>query len=343
MIFYDYKCGLKQQQSVERLRAAFGDDAPSRTTVFEWYAEFKRGRRSLDDEARCGRPVEALTADNIAAVQAMVEEDARLTVLQLGKAIGISTGSIRTILHEKLGLRKVCARWVPHQLSEYQKATRVNWCRTTLARFEGGRSNAVWEILSGDETWVYTFDPETKQQSAQWTPVGEAPPQKFRRERSVAKQMVAVFVAKTGHVATVPLVQQRTVTGDWYATQCLPQVLEAVARRRPRTRAIGTLLHHDNAPAHRSHVVVDFLARERIQEVGHPPYSPDLAPCDFFVFPNVKRIMRGIRYESPEAAVEAFIELIEGLPASAWSSCFSKWFERMKLCMDVGGEYFEKL
>ena len=343
MIFYDYKSGLTQQQSVERLCAAFGDDAPSRTTVFEWFAEFRRGRRSLDDEVRSGRPVEATTEENVAAVRTIVEEDGRMTVAQLEVAIGISSGSIRNILHNKLRLHKVCARWVPHQLTEEQKVARVTWCRTMLARFDGGRSRGAWEILSGDETWIYCYDPETKQQSAQWTEVGGVPPQKFRRERSVAKQMVAVFVARTGHIVTIPLVQQRTVTGDWYVTNCLPQVLDAVARRRPRTRNRGMLLHHDNAPAHRSHVVVDFLASEHIQEVGHPPYSPDLAPCDFFVFPNVKRLMRGIRYESPEAAVEAFTELVEGLPPSAWASCWTKWFERMQLCIDTNGEYFEKL
>lgn len=343
MIYYDYKSGLTQQQSIERFRTAFGDDAPSRTTVFEWFSEFRRGRRSLDDEARSGRPVEATTEDNVAAVRTIVAEDARVTVAQLEVAIGISSGSIRTILHDKLHLRKVCARWVPHQLTEEQKAARVTWCRTMLERFDAGQSRGAWEILSGDETWIYSFDPETKQQSAQWVSSDSAPPQKFRRERSVAKQMVAVFVARTGHMATIPLEQQRTVTGQWYATQCLPQVLEAVEMRRPRTRTRGLLLHHDNAPAHRSHVVADFLAREHIQEVGHPPYSPDLAPCDFFVFPNVKRLMRGIRYESPEDAVKAFKDLVEGLPPSAWASCWTKWFQRMQSCIDNAGEYFEKL
>uniref|UniRef100_A0A1I8HNK7 Transposase n=1 Tax=Macrostomum lignano TaxID=282301 RepID=A0A1I8HNK7_9PLAT len=186
----------------------------------------------------------------------------------------------------------------------------------------------------GEKSWIYSFDPETKQQSAQWTPVGGTPPpNKLRRERSVAKQMVAVFVAKTGHLATVPLVQQRTVTGNWYANVCLPQA-------SPKDSSSGILLHHDNAPAHK---VAEFLAGMRIQELGHPPFSRDLAPCDFFVFPQIKRRMRGIRYGSPGAAVEAFIQHVEKVPASDWSSCFSKWFKRMKICIESAGEYFEKM
>ena len=73
-----------------------------------------------------------------------------------------------------------------------------------------------------------SFDLESKQQSAQWAPVGGAPPQKFWQERSAAKQMVATFVAKVAVVTTVALVTQWTVTADWYVGHCLPQVLDAV-------------------------------------------------------------------------------------------------------------------
>ena len=56
-----------------------------------------------------------------------------------------------------------------------------------LEKFDGGKSNAVWEIVSGDETWVYCFDPETKQQSQQWIPVGQRTPQKVIQSRTIAK------------------------------------------------------------------------------------------------------------------------------------------------------------
>ncbi|PAA63970.1 hypothetical protein BOX15_Mlig013766g1 [Macrostomum lignano] len=80
MIFYNYKCGLNQSQSLEPLRLAFGDTAPSRTIVFDWFAEFRRGRVSLEDEAREGQPLSSTTQEAVAAMQALVEEDPQLTV-----------------------------------------------------------------------------------------------------------------------------------------------------------------------------------------------------------------------------------------------------------------------
>ena len=212
MIFYDFKSGLNQQQSHGQLHAYFGDEAPSRTTIYDWFAEFRRGRRSLEDNPRSGRPAEATTSVQVAAVQRLVEEDGRVTVLQIAGKVGISSGSMSSILHKSLGLSKVSARWVPHMLTEEQKQKRVHWCHFMLDKFDGGRSNSVWDIMSGDETWVYCFDPETKQQSQQWIAVGQRPPQKFLRSRTVAKQIIAVFVRRAGHVATIPLVTQSTVT-----------------------------------------------------------------------------------------------------------------------------------
>ena len=160
MIYYNYKVGLKQRQSFATLSAAFGDEAPSRACVFNWCAEFPRGRQSLKDEERSGRPLSATTEET---VRAMVEEDARVTVTQIQLEKAFSSGSVRTMLHKKVHLSKISARWVPHMLTQEQKGVRVQWCHDMLARFHGGLSNAVWEIISGDESWVYSFEPASKQ------------------------------------------------------------------------------------------------------------------------------------------------------------------------------------
>ena len=74
----------------------------------------------------------------------------------------------------------------------------------------------------------------------------------------------------------------------------------------------------------------------------HCPYSPDLSPNYFFLFPNIKKKMGGERFESPEAAVETFRTLISEVTASEWKKCFENQFEHMQKCIDLKGEYFEK-
>ena len=94
------------------------------------------------------------------------------------------------ILYDCLDVRKR-ARWVARNLSEEQKRGRVGWCTHMLRKFDGGRSPCVWDIVTGDETWVYQYDPEMMQQSAVWDFPDENPPVKFKRNRSAFKQVTA--------------------------------------------------------------------------------------------------------------------------------------------------------
>ena len=92
MIFYDVKTGVNQQQSHSRLQAAFGNEAPSRTTGYDRFADCRKGQHSLEDDPRSGHPAEATTGIQVAAVQRLVEEDGRVTVLQIAEEVGISIG-----------------------------------------------------------------------------------------------------------------------------------------------------------------------------------------------------------------------------------------------------------
>ena len=109
----------------------------------------------------------------------------------------ISLGSLTRIFLDCLGVRKRCACWVPHNLGEEQKRGGVDWCTHMLRKFDGGRPLRVWNIVTGDPTWVYQYVPETKQQSAVWAFPDENPPVKFNRNKSASKQMIAyVFLYK---------------------------------------------------------------------------------------------------------------------------------------------------
>ena len=82
----------------------------------------------------------------------MVEQDARLSVKDIANCTGISEGSVQTILKTRLDLRKVCAWWVPHLLTEEQKTRRLKCARELLKTYKGCNSRVISDLLTGDET-----------------------------------------------------------------------------------------------------------------------------------------------------------------------------------------------
>ena len=339
MIFYDFRRGFTQKQCFESLQSAFDNEAPSKASVYNWFNEFKRGRLSLKDEEKPGRPKTVVTPENIDAVRKLIEQDRHVTYCEIEATLDISTTRIQKILHEHLMVRKLCARWIPHKLTDAQKQVRVDWCHQMLEKFAGGASKSVYYIVTGDESWIYAYEPETKNQSSVWVFENEEYPTKVVRSRSTSKQMVACFFTKTGHVATMALENQKTVNSAWYTTICLPQVFDELRKTNKRRRII---LHHDNASSHTSCHTNEFLAAKNIELMGHPPYSPDLAPSDFFLFPTIKDKLRGQRFSTPETAVEAFKNRVLEVSHEEWKKCYDKWFERMEKCINLKGEYFEK-
>ena len=84
-------------------------------------------------------------------------------------------------------------------------------------------------------------------------------------------------------------------------------------------------------------LVTDYLTKIGIKTVPQPPYSPDLAPCDFWLFPK----LRGCRYETIEEMKEAVMKVIDALKQEVFHGAFQKLWERYNKCIAAGGDYFE--
>ena len=121
-------------------------------TIFRWVKAFKAGKFSVENDTHSGRPKTSVTKANIAAVKIVVEQDARLSVKDISSCTGISEGSVQTILKKHLDLRKVCARWVPHLLTEEQKTKHLKCARALLKTYKGCNSRVISNLLTGDET-----------------------------------------------------------------------------------------------------------------------------------------------------------------------------------------------
>ena len=133
----------------------------------------------------------------------------------------------------------------------------------------------------------------------------------------------------------VPIGQ--TLNKEYYV-EVLREFRKRFLGKRPALFKSG-LWHflQDNAPVHNSILVTDYLTKMGIKTVPQPPYSPDLAPCDFWLFPK----LRGYRYETIEEMKEAVTKFIDMLAQEDFHGAFQKLLELYNKCIAVGGDYFE--
>uniref|UniRef100_A0A2S2Q787 Mariner Mos1 transposase n=1 Tax=Sipha flava TaxID=143950 RepID=A0A2S2Q787_9HEMI len=142
--------------------------------------------------------------------------------------------------------------------------------------------NFIKNIITGDETWVYSYDREKKLQSSQWETKFSPQPKKAHQVRSSVKTMLIVFYDIEG-IFHYEFVSRGQIVNQVFYKDVLIRLQERIRKKRPeKWRSEIWYLHHDNAPTHSALSIREFLAEKKIPAVPHPPYSPDLAPYDFF-------------------------------------------------------------
>ncbi|UYV64164.1 hypothetical protein LAZ67_2006834 [Cordylochernes scorpioides] len=312
---------IKCADAFRMLTVAYGEATLDRSNVYRWYKIFSEGREDVNDE-RAGRPSTSTTEEKINEVEKMILANRRITVREVAEDLNISIGSCHSIFINDLGMRRVATKFVSKLLNCDQKQHRMNIANEMLDSVRDD-PNLLQRVITGDEAWVYGYDVETKAQSSQWKLPHEPRPKKARQVRSNVKVLLKVFFDCRGVVHNEFLPQGRTVNKEYYLQVCAKQ---SARNARICGRTKKWLLHHDNAPAHTSLLVRDFLAKNNTLMMPQPPYSPDLAPCDFFLFPKLKRPMKGQRYATlDEIKTASKEELKEILKIDFFFKCFEDW------------------
>ena len=145
------------------------------------------------------------------------------------------------------------------------------------------------------------------------------------------------FFDSTGMIYMHWVPTGQTVNKEYYV-EVLTEFRKRFLRKRPALFKSGQWhFHQDNAPVHNSILVTDYLTKMGIKTVPQPPYSPDLAPCDFCLFPK----LTGCRYETIEEMKEAVTKAIDTLTHEDFHGAFQKLLEWYNKCIAAGGDYFE--
>jgi histone-lysine N-methyltransferase SETMAR len=139
--------------------------------------------------------------------------------------------------------------------------------------------------MTGGKSWIYGYDPETKQQLSQQKSPQSPRAKKVWQVQSSTKRMLIVFFKVKGIVHREFDPPNTMVNSDFYC-DILRCLRENVRRKRLELWPNHNWLHHDKAPIHTSLKTTEFVTNNNMVIVPHPPYSPDLAPYDFACFPN---------------------------------------------------------
>ena len=131
-------------------------------------------------------------------------------------------------LHDRLGMRKLTACWVPRTLNDEQISTRASVCSALLKRFRS-KEDCLLHLVTVDETWVHYYEPENKVKSHQWVGPGYPRPKKFKRQPSASKVLATVLWDAKGVIMLDILPRRSTITGVYYAN-LLDQLRSAIRR-----------------------------------------------------------------------------------------------------------------
>ena len=195
------------------------------------------------------------------------------------------------ILRERLGLHKICARWVTRLLTDEQKQSWVRLALQVKEKYDKCDPRRLEEIVIGDEAWIYHFQPDSKAKNKVWVSSEGDRPVIAHHCKTSNPMLYEIFFDSKGPVLQIPVPKGRSVTGKFYRESVLTQLVDFYQKCRQGTGVCCNKLLHDNAPAHKAATVQEYLKESGLDVLDHPPYSHDLSPCDFRFFPRLKEML----------------------------------------------------
>lgn len=341
LIKHCFLMGKNTVQAKQWLDKCYGISSPSSTTVKYWFAEFRRDRTSTNDAPRSGRPNEAVTPENIKKISEIVLNDRKVKLSDLANTIGISKERVGHIIHECLHMKKLCARWVPRFLTIDQKDQRLRHSKANLAMMQRNRTEFLRRFVTMDETWIHHYTPESNRQSAEWLLPGESRPKRPKTQQSAGKVLASIFWDVRGIIMIDYLEHGKTINKEYYCA-LLDRFDVEIKAKRPHLARKKILYHQDNAPSHSAHLTTNKLNELRYEVLAHPPYSPDLAPSDYFLFPRLKIWLCGKRFYSNEEVELETNRYFEELGEDHYKTGIQMLEDRYSKCIALDGDYVEE-
>lgn len=331
ILLHEFKLGHSVAESIVNINKAWGPNVTSQRTTRRWFAKFRSGDISVEDQDKEGRP--SAVDDN--KLKEIIAANPRKTCREIAEELDVDFSTIARHLKD-MGKIKKLDKWVPHDLDEKQKSRRFSVASSLIMR--NNNEPFLHRIVTCDEKWI-AYD--NRRRSAQWLDRDKAPKHFPKASLHQKKLMVTVWWSMVGLIHFEFLKPGETITSERYCLQ-IDKMHQKLLKMYPAlvNRKVPIILH-DNA---RPHVAVSTL--QHLHNIGyeilpHPAYSPDLSPTDFHFFKHLDNFFQGKCFKSNDDAKNAFQEFVESRTSDFYKIGIEKLVSRWQKCIDANGCYFD--
>ena len=280
-ILYEFDLGHSSAETLRNIRKVYGDDALSDSTVRKWFSRFNKGERNLEDRIHLSRS-EILNENKLLEV---IDNNSFLTIRELAEIFNCSHKKIENYIRE-IGKVNKRGRWLPNELSQINKQTRVNVCSSLLSQLKRAGSNKFWDsILISDEKWIVYDNTSKRSQSLE----SERSSIRMRKtNKSYKKLLVCVWWNTRGLVHFEILQNVQTINSELNCQQ-LDRVSRALNFKGIKNKDIR-FLSDNSTPV--SSMVQEKLEEFNWEALPHAPFSPDLSPSDYHLFRSMEHFLQ---------------------------------------------------
>lgn len=329
IIYYEWCQRSKTSECLKNMTNNLSTLKLKDRTVRKWYSQFNNGNFDVKDAPRSGRPRVAESDEVVESIKLNPNNSAE----DIAYDLGLSKATVCRRLKEAGYVSKL-QKWVPHELGDFNKMTRMQVCNQLI---EMSKSKDFFErIVTCDEKWIYHSN---QSRSRQWVAPGDDPSSVPRRGLTTKKILLCIWWDCRGIVYQEYLKSGGTIDSNNYSAM-LKKVNESIKSKWPsHLLRKGVLFLQDNARPHTSVATMRVIKSLNWVTLPHPPYSPDIALSDFYLFRLLQNHLSGARFISSEDAKNEVDDFFSTRDSDFFKIAFSKLRQRWFEVLSKSGEY----
>lgn len=332
LINYHYE-GFSAVQIHKKLVDLFKEKAPAYSTVTKKVRALSFNQTVDSTESFPPSQIDFSIASKISS---FLDFYPHSSVRFISTHINVPPTTVYRYLIKVLEYKCVHLRWIPYKLTEAIRQKRVETSKELLKVLKKNKKTGFIFFSTGDECWFsYEYYPET-----QWIKNGDLPPERVNRSLFTKKIMITIFWSANGiHVIDV-LDEDKRMNSEYFISNVLVPITKCDAYKRAKKENKKFTLHMDNCKVHKSKKTLAFLNAHEISIAPHPPYSPDLAGSDFFLFGALKNTSEILDFASPDEILSYIKEKFSTFSLETLNNVFLEWEKRLNWVIENNGDYY---